>query len=283
MPWPPHTPPRIDRAGSVELERHIDGIAGFLGGTANVIMQLSAPPVGRGVVESTVDSGKVMLHPIKRLRTTLTYLSVTLLGTDAERAAYRQAVDVAHRPVRSGASSPVRYNAFDPTLQLWVAACLYWGAKDLYERMHGPMDDATADAFFHLGARMGTTLQMPHTLWPANRRDFDEYWARQLANTSIDPTVRAYLHDLVDLRMLPRPVQLAFGRMHRFVVTGLLPAHLRCEMGLTWSQREDQVLDHVLRTLGAASAALPQPIRVFPYNAYLLDMRLRRRLGRPLV
>src|SRR5687768_15996475 len=49
----------------------LDGFAAFLGGTANVIMQLSTPPVGYGVVESTVDSGKVMLHPIKRLRTTV--------------------------------------------------------------------------------------------------------------------------------------------------------------------------------------------------------------------
>ncbi|WP_406265690.1 oxygenase MpaB family protein [Nocardia sp. NBC_00881] len=83
-----------------------DGIAGFLGGTANVIMQLSAPPVGYGVVESTVAGGKVMLHPIKRLRTTLTHLSVAMLGSDEERATYRQSFSI-HVPYRTMMPAPV--------------------------------------------------------------------------------------------------------------------------------------------------------------------------------
>ncbi|MGQ4600995.1 oxygenase MpaB family protein [Nocardia sp. R6R-6] len=274
---------RPDSPDSFDIAQYIDGIAGFLGGTANVIMQLSAPPVGYGVVESTVDSGKVMLHPVKRLRTTLTYLAVAMLGTDAERAAYREAVDTAHRSVRSTASSPVRYNAFDPALQLWVAACLHWGAKDLYERMHGRMDEPTADAFYRHGARLGTTLQMPETMWPADRRAFDEYWTATLAQTSIDATIRGYFQDLIELRMLPRPAQLAFGRLHRFFVTGLLPQHLRDEMGLTWTEHDERILGRILRALGAAESRLPRPIRVFPLNAYLLDLRIRRRLGLRLV
>ncbi|WP_280478058.1 oxygenase MpaB family protein [Nocardia asiatica] len=268
---------------SVDVGQYIDGIAGLFGGVANVVMQLSTPPVGYGVLESTVHSGNVMLHPVKRLRTTLTYLSVAMLGTDEERAAYRDAVNVSHRPVRSTASSPVRYNAFDPALQLWVAACLHWGAQDLYERMHGPMDEATADAFYRSAARLGTTLQMPEAMWPADRRAFDEYWTANLAKTSIDPVVRAYFDDLIDLRMLPRPAQVAFGRVHRFFVTGLLPQHLRDEMGMTWTDRDERTLSHILRAVGATQSWLPRPIRTFPLNAYLLDMRVRRRLGLRLV
>ncbi|WP_159848329.1 oxygenase MpaB family protein [Nocardia sp. CY41] len=268
---------------SFDIGQYIDGVAGLFGGVANVVMQLSTPPVGYGVLESTVHSGNVMLHPVKRLRTTLTYLSVAMLGTDEERAAYREAVNVSHRPVRSTASSPVRYNAFDPELQLWVAACLHWGARDLYERMHGPMDDATADAFYHLGARLGTTLQMPETMWPADRRAFDEYWAANLAKTSIDPTIRAYFDDLIDLRMLPRPAQLAFGRLHRFFVTGLLPPHLREEMGMTWTDRDERALARILHAVGATESRLPRPVRAFPLNACLLDMRVRRLLGLRLV
>ncbi|MEU7633131.1 oxygenase MpaB family protein [Nocardia sp. NPDC049220] len=268
---------------SFDMGRYIDGIAGFLGGTANVIMQLSAPPVGYGVVESTVDSGKVMVHPVKRLRTTLTYLSVAMLGSDEERAAYRDAVDVSHRPVHSSASSPVRYNAFDPDLQLWVAACLYWGATDLYERMHGPMDEATAEIFYQHGARLGTTLQMRADMWPADRATFAAYWVANLAKTSIDPILHDYFDDLIDLRMLPRPVRLTFGRVHRFFVTGLLPQHLRDQMSLSWTERDDRNLHRVLRALGAAEARLPRQVRAFPFNAYLLDMRIRRKLGLRLV
>ena len=49
---------------------------GLLVGAANVIMQLARPGVGYGVLESRVESGRVDLHPIKRARTTFTYLAV---------------------------------------------------------------------------------------------------------------------------------------------------------------------------------------------------------------
>jgi uncharacterized protein (DUF2236 family) len=62
--------------------------AALLAGTANVIMQLSWPGVGYGVKESRVLSGRIDLHPVKRQRTTLTYLSVVAYGTDEERDAF---------------------------------------------------------------------------------------------------------------------------------------------------------------------------------------------------
>ena len=88
-------------------------------------MQLASPGVGYGVLESPVDSGNVYKHPFKRARTTGTYLAAATIGTDADRALIRDEVDRAHALVRSTPSSPVSYNAFDPRLQLWVAACLY--------------------------------------------------------------------------------------------------------------------------------------------------------------
>ena len=132
---------------------YLDGVGAFLAGPANVVMQLALAPVGYGVLESKVDSGKVTLHPLKRFRTTFTYLAVAMLGTDADRDRYRAAVNSAHRLVHSDEASPVPYNAFDPALQLWVAACLYYGSVYPYEWLHGPMPDDLADAFYtHAGA-----------------------------------------------------------------------------------------------------------------------------------
>ena len=54
---------------------------------ANVVMQLSRLPVGHGVVESTVESGRLDKHPIKRTRTTLSYLMIALGGFAAGIAA----------------------------------------------------------------------------------------------------------------------------------------------------------------------------------------------------
>ena len=56
------------------------GIA-LLAGSANVIMQLALPGVGYGVMESRVESGRIDRHPIKRARTTFTYLAVAGRGT----------------------------------------------------------------------------------------------------------------------------------------------------------------------------------------------------------
>ena len=58
----------------------IDGAA-LLASTANVVMQLARPGVGYGVLESTVEASQVMRHPVRRIRNTVTYLSVALLGT----------------------------------------------------------------------------------------------------------------------------------------------------------------------------------------------------------
>ncbi|WP_280265889.1 oxygenase MpaB family protein [Nocardia wallacei] len=262
---------------------HIDGIAAFLGGAANVIMQLSHPPVGYGVLESPVDSGKVTLHPIKRLRTTLTYLAVAWMGNEEDRKAYRDAVNVSHRPIRSNADSPVKYNAFDPKLQLWVAACLYWGVDDLYTRMRGPMDPELAEDFYRYSARLGTTLQMRPEMWPATRAEFFRYWEENLAQRTIDQPVRDYFNDLIDLKMLARPVRFVFGRFHRFAVTALLPQHLRDEMGMTWTARDERRFTLVLKAISAVWTRLPAVIRAAPLNTYLFDMRMRRRFGKPLV
>lgn len=123
------------RHAAYDLRDFMDGQASFYAGTANVVMQLGRPAVGYGVYESKVDSGNVMLVPRKRARTTLTYLAVALLGTDEERAHLRSEVNRQHVAVRSTPESPVEYNAFDPDLQLWVGACLAYGARDVYARL----------------------------------------------------------------------------------------------------------------------------------------------------
>lgn len=265
-----------------ELERSVNGIAALLAGTANVIMQLSWPGVGYGVLESKVDSGNVMRHPLKRFRTTFTYLSVVMLGTDDERARYREAVNGSHRLVRSDENSPVKYNAFDPELQLWVAACLYYGTVDIVERMYGRPSEAALDQFYAYGASFGTTLQVRPEMWPADRDAFAEYWQQGLAKVSIDEPVRRYLTRLMDRSYLPWPLR-ATGRSNTWITTGFLPEIFREQMHLTWSARDEERFARMMRTLGQLSRALPGPVRRFPFNWFIYDLRLRSRLGRPLV
>src|ERR1700757_3369745 len=185
-----------------------DGFMGsaLLAGPANVIVQLSRPAVGYGVFESRVESGRVDLHPIKRARTTFTYLAVATQGTNEQKAAFRRAVNRAHARVYSTDESPVSYHAFDPELQMWVAACLYKGAIDVYRLFVGEMDDETADEHYREGMVLGTTLQVPSEMWPADRAAFDEYWHGSLEQVHIDDTIRDYLYPIATARVgLPLP------------------------------------------------------------------------------
>lgn len=200
MPRPASTESQASQPDPVQRRKYLAGPGALLGGPANVVMQLSLAPVGRGVVESTVDSGRFDLHPRKRGRTTLTYLAVAMLGTDEERAAYRAATDTSHRQVRSRPGSPVKYNAFDPELQLWVAACIYRGVVDSLTYLYGPLDTEEADELYRESARFGTTLQMRPEMWPADRAAFARYWETKSAEISLDAEVKAYLlEQVVDL------------------------------------------------------------------------------------
>ena len=80
-------PPRTQRARRRHpsgMEEGLMGVA-LLAGPANVIMQLARPGVGYGVLESRVESGRADLHPIKRARTTFTYLAVAVAGTETQK------------------------------------------------------------------------------------------------------------------------------------------------------------------------------------------------------
>lgn len=262
-----------------------DSVIGLslLAGPANVVMQLSSPGVGHGVVESTVDSGQVFRHPVKRTRTTLTYLAVATLGGDEDRRAYRTAVNRSHAPVQSGTDSPVEYNAFDPELQRWVAACLYKGVEDTCEIFTGPLSEADLDELYRGSATFGTTLQLPHRMWPADRAAFAEYWDQAVSRISIDADVRGYLHDLINLRFLPTPLRVPFCHVNRFVTTGFLPPRFRAEMRLPWSATDQRRFDRLMRVPALLVRHSPGPLRRFPFNLLLRDLRRRVASGRPLV
>jgi uncharacterized protein (DUF2236 family) len=266
-----------------ELRRDVMSGLGLCLAGANVIMQLSRLPVGRGVVEGSVPSGALHRHPIKRTRTTLGYVMIALLGTDAERAAIRREVNRQHRQVRSAPDSAVAYDAFDPELQLWVAACMYRGLEDAVNLLHGPPASATLDQLYGHCARFATTLQVPAARWPQSRESFEEYWRGALEHVAVDEVTRDYLRGLASLDFLPRPLPQLFGPAHRFLTAGFLADEFRGPLGLRWSPRRQRLFSRLCRVIAALNRRLPQPVREFPWNVSLLDARRRLRSGRPFV
>ncbi|QTI69994.1 oxygenase MpaB family protein [Gordonia polyisoprenivorans] len=278
--------PRAARMSRAELDAlpaanmEMLGIA-TLAGPANVIMQLALPAVGYGVYESQVDSGNLFKHPVKRTRTTLAYLAVAASGDPKVRKAYRRAVGRSHAKVRSTPESPVKYNAFDPELQLWVAACLYKGWEDV-QRIFGDPDAITEEAY-QAGAVMGTTLQMPREMWPATRADFDDYWNGMIDRLEIDPVIREHLMSIARMEFAHPIVSRLFGWHSEIFTLGFLPEGFRAAMGIEmkpWQQRFFDVHNAIAR---AIIQRLPKPLRAFPFNLLLADVKWRMRTKRPLV
>jgi uncharacterized protein (DUF2236 family) len=280
--------PQRRRRRALGIDEGLMGVA-LLAGPANVIMQLALPGVGYGVMESRVESGRVDLHPIKRARTTFTYLAVATNGTDAQKAAFRRAVNRAHAQVYStpDSKSPVAYNAFDPALQLWVGACLYKGGVDIYRMFIGELEGEDADRHYREGMTLATTLQVPPKMWPADRAAFDRYWEESLAKVHIDDAVREYLFPIAANRIrgvkLPARLQRLSDNFALLITTGFLPQRFRDEMRLPWDAAKQRRFDRLIAVLATVNRYLPRFIRQFPFNVLLHDLDRRIKKGRPLV
>ena len=274
------------------FRRRTDAVGGMMGvgllaGAANVIMQLSRPGVGYGVVESRVESGRIDRHPIKRARTTFTYLAVAAQGTSEQQAAFRQAVNGAHAQVYSTEESPVSYNAFDPGLQMWVGACMYKGVTDIYKIFVGEFDDQAAEQLFEEGIALGTMLQVPREMWPADQAAFDRYWEESMAEVHIDDTVRDFLWPIAAGRVrgakLPASVQRRLDDFNLLITAGFLPQRFRDEMRLDWDDEKQRRFDRLMKRIRFVNDLLPGFLREFPFNWMLKDLDWRIRTGRPLV
>ncbi|MDO3399293.1 oxygenase MpaB family protein [Mycolicibacterium neoaurum] len=272
---------RVDH-GDVGLRDAID-FWSFAGAAANVIMQMARPEVGYGVAESRVPSGSLTVHPWKRARTTTQYLAVAILGTDEERAFYRTAVDVAHRQVRSNDASPLRYNAFDRELQLWVAACLFVGFEDTYQLLHGAMSPKQAETFYQSAKPLGTTLQVTADQWPPTRAAFDDYWNAACERIVIDEHIRDYLMALVDLKMINWPLRITFAPLLRFLTIGSLAPAFRDAMGFTWSVSQQRRFAKLFVSVAFVNRFIPRLVRHGGSHVLLADVRRRLRGKKALI
>ena len=260
---------------------------GLLAGAANTIMQLSRPGVGYGVLESRVESGRIDRHPVKRARTTFTYLAVAAQGTAEQQAAFRRAVNGAHAQVYSTEESPVSYNAFDPGLQMWVGACMYKGVADIYKLFVGEVDDQVAGQLFEEGIALGTMLQVPREMWPADQAAFDRYWEKSMAEVHIDDEVRDFLWPIAAGRVrgvkLPASVQRRLDNFNLLITGGFLPQRFRDEMRLEWDDEKQRRFDRLMKRIRFVNDLLPGFLQAFPFNWMMKDLEWRMRTGRPLV
>lgn len=135
-------------------------------------------------------SGNALKRPVKRARTTGTFLAVALTGSTSDRAYVHQQVRRIHEEVYSTDTSPVRYSANDSRLQLWVAVCLVKYFIDQYELLYGPLSTQEKELVLRETHTLGTVLNVREEQWPATYEDLLAYWNDEMAALVIDQPVR---------------------------------------------------------------------------------------------
>ena len=222
-----------------------------------ILLQIANPAVGHGVAEHSHFTER----PLDRLRGTLTYVYAIVYGTDGQVAAVRRRVNRAHGPVQRAPDETSKgYSAFDAESQLWVVATLYDTAVTVFERVYGPLDEETADLMYRDYAKLGTALQLPAELWPADRAAFRVYWNSRIESLNADDAAVRVAHGLLHPKGGPLWYR-AVMPFARFLTAGLLPDHLRDGFGLPWSASHGRRFDFTMKCTAVVYPRLPQRIR----------------------
>lgn len=248
-------------------------IALLLGAGSAVMNQLALLGVGRGVAEhsNTFD------RPLDRLRTTLTYIYALTMGTDAERQAIARMVNKAHVPVKGDG-----YTAFDPRLQLWVAATLVAGGEQMYEKTFGPMDEATRERAYREGWILGTTLQVTEDMWPPTRAEFTVYWEAMQDELTPDPVVQRYARRLLSVRASPWYLMPSVA-LQSLLTRGNLTPRVREVLDLPWRRRDQWAYDTFWAVFRTVYLRVPKSVRTYHARWLLQDMRKRTQAGRRVI
>ncbi|MFF9565376.1 oxygenase MpaB family protein [Leifsonia sp. NPDC014704] len=260
---------RNPRNRPVEVEDIVSEALTLAGGGRALLLQIAHPSVGQGVVEHSDFAERLM----DRFDGTMVYLTATMFGSEAELAAMRRIVNRAHAPVRGTiAADGSAYNAFDPELQLWVAATLYQTVMDLHRRVFGPLTPAQADSAYEDLSGALSNLQLTRDRWPARRADFDAYWERMLLLLGVNDDVRAVSRQILHPRRVPwwlRPTL----PLVRLVTAGLLPESVRQQFGLPWDERRQLRFERAMRWTASVYPRLPLRLRHVPRERYRAKLR----------
>lgn len=246
----------------------------LLGSGAAVMNQIAMLGVGLGVAEHST----TLRRQADRLRTTLTYVYGMATGTEEEKRTIARLVNKAHVPIRSEG----RYSAYDPELQLWVAATLTQMGERVYELTFGPLDPVSREHIYRETWIYGTALQVKESAWPQTRAEFDDYWAASLTRLGSEPAVRKYAAALLDWRGAPWPYKPLLP-LQSLMARGLVPVETREALDLSWTGLDRVLFGLFWKVFPPVYRLIPRPVRTLRARLLMRDFRKRLRTGRRVI
>jgi len=245
-------------SASAAFEEYARDASLLAGGGAAILLQLLDPVVARGVAAHSAFAR----DPVGRLRGTLEYVYAIALGEEGLRTLAAARVDAMHRGVPG---------AREAEHQLWVAATLHAVGTAAYARYRRPLAEEVLDEVYARAAAIGTALQLPPEVWPADRAAFDVYWAGVLAEAEVGEDARRVAHDLLRPAAGPRWLRAAMPLV-RIATADLLPPAVRDAYGLPARPRLTAT------TVALARVALriaPRRLRELPARRLLAGLEER--------
>lgn len=229
------------------------------GAGAAIALQVAHRPVAAGVAQHS----NFTADPLGRLRRTLQYIyAVVLPEAQLARTTVANWVSRAHEPVE-GTLDGAQYSAADPDTQRWVTSTLYWTAEQVRWRIWGEQHPDDAEQIYRSYAVLGTALGMPKEYWPRDRAAFQQYWEWQTSNLEVTKNARQIMADLFAAESAPAWLRTAMP-LAKFLTAGLLPAHIRIQLGLDWDGADSMREDRLWRVLRRTYPRLPTGIRHAP-------------------
>ncbi|HWD61703.1 MAG TPA: oxygenase MpaB family protein, partial [Humibacter sp.] len=199
------------------VERFASDCVLVVGGARAILLQVADPVVAAGVARHSDFAHR----PVERLRNTLTFAYAVVLGTPSDASAVVRHVGRAHAPVS---------RADEAERQLWVAATLYDTAALVHEVVYGELAKEVATEALREYSRLGTSLDMPLSLWPATPADFDAYFVKRVSGLTVGADARQIAHDLFSPTTAPSWLRAGIP-LARLLTIDLLPASVRRAYG----------------------------------------------------
>ncbi|KAK2809862.1 hypothetical protein FQN50_003503 [Emmonsiellopsis sp. PD_5] len=249
------------------------------GGPAAILLQIAHPAVGQGVADHSTFTSRA----ISRAQYTQMYIYTMIFGNDEQKAAVKAWVDKAHS--RIVGDGKVSYNAKDPELQLWVAATIYAAMVGMYELIYGALPPARAERVYKAFSIMGTSLQLPHDMWPADLKAFRAYWKDMTENhLQVSPDAKRVLKEIFHPKGLPlwaRPIVTVAMPFVRPVTIEQLPPGVREQFDLKSTRTSRAIAGIFISGMSSVYPFIPLFLRQAQKTYYmrLLKKRMAKRGG----
>jgi uncharacterized protein (DUF2236 family) len=239
--------------GSVIRRVNIEPAILFGAGRA-LLLQIAHPAVAQGVQ----DHSEFKKNPFKRLQGTLEATYAVVFGSTELAQGVGRRIEHIHDHVTGPG-----YAANDPTNLLWVHATLLDTALRCYEDLVEPLGDEDAETYYQQMKKVAVAFGLALEHQPETLADFRRYFAEACDAIEVTPVGRDLAGFILEPR-LPLRLDVPFLpvlRVQRLFTLGSLPAAVRAQLGVAWSDadqaRYERARQRVRRTFGR----LPRGVR----------------------